>query len=117
MVFPLYTITDTGLNDERSYVLCDNEMSETVVPLPSKREKVPASRSEDEVLSKISEQQTRRKLYIPGHRWLILVTAVAAASLPMFILLNNRFNIRSSGRGRYCIRCVYIPLEESLLLS
>ena len=65
------------------------QMSERLFHYLRKRESSASQEAEDEVWSKISEQIDKKK-HIPVYRWLIPVTAVAAASLLFVFWLNNQ---------------------------
>ena len=65
------------------------QMSERLFHYLRKRESSASQEAEDEVWSKISKQIDKKK-HIPVYRWLIPVTAVAAASLLFVFWLNNQ---------------------------
>ena len=69
------------------------QMSERLFHYLRKRESSASQEAEDEVWSKISEQIDKKK-HIPVYRWLIPVTAVAAASLLFVFWLNIKLMIR-----------------------
>ena len=83
------------------------QMSERLFHYLRKRESSASQEAEDEVWSKISEQIDKKK-HIPVYRWLIPVTAVAAASLLFVFWLNNQaYDTIHSADVQECICCKY----------
>lgn len=66
------------------------QMSERLFHYLRKRESSASQEVEDEVWDKISEQINKKNKHIPIYRWLIPVTAVAAASLLFVFWLDNQ---------------------------
>ena len=77
-------------------------ISELLFHYLRKRESTTSQEAEDEVWSKISKQiSNKKRKHVPVYRWLIPVTAVAAASLLFVFWLNNQaYDTINSGNVR-----------------